>query len=74
MRNKENVTERTESTKLLGVQECAEHLGISPWTVRRYAYNGTVASVKLSTRLLIPVSEIERLIAERMRPAMEKRA
>jgi hypothetical protein len=55
-------------SKLTTVKKFAETIGLSPWTIRHYAYTGRVASVKLGTRLLIPVSEIDRLIEENMRP------
>jgi hypothetical protein len=36
--------------------------------MRKKAYGGDVASVKIGAKLLIPESEIERLIQEGMRP------
>jgi Helix-turn-helix domain len=54
----------------LGVEQAGLMTGMSPWTWRRWAYAGKVASVKLGNRLLIPRSEIERLIAENLRPAV----
>jgi hypothetical protein len=42
--------------------------GISQWIWRRLAYSGRVASIKVSTRLLIPRSECERIMAEGTRP------
>jgi excisionase family DNA binding protein len=58
------------STRLLTVKKFAELLGLSPWTIRHYAYSGRISSVKLGTRLLIPTSEIDRLIEENMRPRL----
>jgi excisionase family DNA binding protein len=54
----------------LGVDQAGLLTGMSPWTWRRWAYAGRVASIKLGTRLLIPRSEIDRLIAENTRPAL----
>jgi excisionase family DNA binding protein len=54
----------------LGVEQAGLVTGMSPWTWRRWAYAGKVASVKLGNRLLIPRSEIDRLIAENLRPAV----
>jgi predicted site-specific integrase-resolvase len=48
-----------------------ELTGVSRWTWRRWACEGKVASVKLGNRLLIPVSECERLVKEGMRPALK---
>jgi hypothetical protein len=43
---------------------------ISVWMVRRWAYSGKIAFVKVggrNARVLIPVSEINRMLAEGMR-------
>jgi excisionase family DNA binding protein len=53
---------------LLPVKDAARQLGISVWTLRKKAYEGDVASVKIGAKLLIPESETERLIREGMRP------
>jgi hypothetical protein len=42
--------------------------GRSRWSWRRDAYEGKIASVKLGAKLLIPISEIRRVIAENTRP------
>jgi excisionase family DNA binding protein len=53
---------------LFPVKDAAKQLGISVWTLRKKAYEGDVASVKIGAKLLIPESEIARLIHEGMRP------
>jgi excisionase family DNA binding protein len=50
------------------VKQAAQQLGVSIWTLRKKAYVGDIASVKIGTKLLIPESEIERLIREGTRP------
>lgn len=50
------------------VKDAATRLGISIWTLRKKAYEGDVASIKIGAKLLIPESEVERLIREGMRP------
>ena len=55
----------------LGVQDAEVMTGRSRWSWRRDCYSGAVASVKLGRRLLIPVSEIRRVIAENTRPRIE---
>jgi excisionase family DNA binding protein len=52
------------------VKAAASRLGISVWTLRKKAYRGEVASVKIGVKLLIPESEIERLICEGLRPRL----
>ncbi len=45
--------------------EEAEHItGMSRWTWRRNCYDGVVSSVKIGRRLLIPMTEMRRVIAE----------
>jgi hypothetical protein len=41
---------------------------VSRWTWRAMAYDGRIESVKVGARLLIPLSEIRRVIAEGRRP------
>ncbi len=57
----------------LSVAEAEAMTGVSRWTWRRWAYDGKVASVKLGKRLLIPATEISRLVSEGTRPALESR-
>lgn len=60
----------TQGPELLGV-DGAEHMSsISQWTWRKYCYSGRIASVKVGRRLLIPVSEIRRVMNEGLRPAV----
>lgn len=57
--------------KLLTVQGCAALTGESAWTWRARAYSGRCESVKMrgpKSRLLIPESEVFRLIQEGRRP------
>jgi len=42
--------------------------GISRWTWRRSAYSGAVESAKFGRRLLLPVREVRRILAENTRP------
>ena len=50
------------------VDECAAYSGLSAWFWRRAAYAGRVESLKAGTRLIIPVSEVERVLSEARRP------
>jgi excisionase family DNA binding protein len=61
---------RALSAEYLGVADAEAVTGVSRWTWRRWAYSGRVSSVKLGKRLLIPASEISRLIAENIRPRL----
>ena len=55
----------------VGVSEAETITSISAWTWRRWAYQGKIASVKPGKRLLIPISEIRRVMGEGYRPALE---
>ena len=70
MKNQNDVArKRSEAARLLGVAEAESMTGVSRWTWRRWAYDGRIASTKLGRRLLIPVSELERLVEAGTRPA-----
>lgn len=56
------------TSRLVGVEEASGRLGLSPWTIRAYAYKGVIASVKLGTRLLFEESELDKFVEERTRP------
>jgi len=53
------------------IKDAAKQLGVSVWTLRRKAYDGEIASAKIGAKLLIPESEIARIIQEGMRPRRE---
>lgn len=66
--------QQTFERQYVTVQEAAAISGLSPWTWRQWAYSGKVASVKpggTRGRLLIPASEISRVMSEGMRPAVK---
>lgn len=49
-------------SKLLSVQEAAERLGVSLWTVYRLARDGRLASIRLGRRRLFAAEDLEELI------------
>ena len=57
--------------ELISVQSAEMMTGRSRWSWRRDAYEGRIASVKLGAKLLIPIAEIRRVIAEGTRPRLE---
>jgi hypothetical protein len=59
---------RAHRAEYLGVEQAAALTSMSLWFWRRQAYNGTVSSVKIGSRLLIPRTEIERVVTENTRP------
>lgn len=58
--------------ELVSVQGAEIMTGRSRWSWRRDAYEGRISSVKLGAKLLIPVSEIRRVIAEGTRHRLER--
>jgi hypothetical protein len=60
----------TIKPEYVGVDGAEVLSGISRWTWRRMAYDGRVASSKVGRRLLLPISEVRRVMAEGMRPAI----
>ena len=54
--------------EFVSVQGAETLTGRSRWSWRRDAYDGKIASVKLGAKLLIPIAEIRRVIAENTRP------
>jgi hypothetical protein len=58
----------------VSVQSAEMMTGRSRWSWRRDAYEGRIASVKLGAKLLIPMAEIRRVIAENTRPRLERQS
>lgn len=57
----------------LSVLEFAERINVKPATVRRWLLLRKITSVKFGRAVRIPASEASRLIAEGLRPAIERR-
>ena len=58
--------------ELLPVKNFAARLGVSVWTARGWCYRGTVASVKIGRKLLVPAGEVHRMISENLRPRVSE--
>lgn len=58
--------------QFLGVNDAEAYSGISKWTWRRKAYAGEIASTKVGKRLLIPKSEIDRVLQQGYRHAKDE--
>jgi excisionase family DNA binding protein len=61
------------SGELVSIEEAARRLGLRPVRVRAWAGARKIARVKLGRRVLIPISEIDRLIESSMIPALPER-
>jgi len=58
--------------ELVDVKSAEIITGRSRWSWRRDAYSGKIASVKIGAKLLIPIVEIKRVVAEGTRPRREQ--
>jgi hypothetical protein len=56
----------------VGVETAEAMTDRSRWSWRKDAYTGRIASVKIGRRLLIPISEIQRVMSEGLRPAISR--
>jgi hypothetical protein len=65
---KHKANQKVFEPEYMGVDDAEMVSGLSRWTWRAWAYSGRVASVKAGRRLLIPVAEIRRVMAEGTRP------
>jgi len=64
-----------EQAKLLwNVKEAGAALGLSPWTIRRYIYDGKLRTVRLGRRVLVEPSECSRLVEESRKPVPKRAA
>ncbi len=51
--------------RALSIEETAETLGVSHWTVRRLIKSGALRSCRVLRTHLVPVGEIDRLLNEK---------
>jgi len=61
----------TVQPEYVSVDQAEILTGVSKWTWRAYAYKGAVESCKVGARLLIPITEIRRCLAEGRRPRVD---
>jgi len=61
------------NVELLSIEDVAARLGLKAVTIRQWANARKVARVKLGRRVLIPASEVERLIESSTIPALPSR-
>ena len=68
---KSNLKEtRVERRPLVDARGAGEYLGLSIWTVRKKAYAGEISSVKIGSRLLFDLDELDLVRAEHTRPRL----
>jgi hypothetical protein len=60
----------TEGARLLSIRDFAEQMGCSISLARKLCYGRKVAHVKFCKNLMVPVSEVDRLIEANLTPAL----
>jgi hypothetical protein len=68
---KHKANQKPVEPEFLSVDDAESMTSVSRWTWRSWAYSGRIASVKAGRRLLIPLGEIRRLVAEGTHPRTE---
>lgn len=71
IRERKRAMKKTVEPEFVSVDEAEIITGISRWTWRDYAREGKVDTCKVGTRLLIPLREIRRVLAEGYRPRVQ---
>ncbi len=61
------------STTLIAIAEAARMLGVSTFTIRRLANVRAIRTVNVAARRLVPLSEIERVVATGVGSPREKK-
>ena len=74
MRHTHTKTAKQIEPETVSVAVAEAMTGVSRWTWRRWCYSRRIASVKVGKRLLIPTTELRRVLAEGLRPAAERDA
>ena len=54
----------TLQERLASIEEASRRLSVSSFTTRRLIKSGHIRAVRVSKRILVPESEIQRVIAE----------
>jgi excisionase family DNA binding protein len=57
--------------KLLSIEDAAELLGLSPWTVRMYIRKNLLGHVKIGRRVLVETEELDRFVRSWKCPLQE---
>ena len=50
--------------RLMTIKDAAAQLSLSHWSIRRFIRQGSLRSVRIGRRVLIEMSELDRLIEE----------
>jgi hypothetical protein len=67
----QNGAKRKIEQEYAGMADLEMMTGRSRWSWRRDCYSGAIASVKIGRRLLVPISEVRRVMDENTRPRLK---
>ena len=59
-------TTKSAGPLTISMQEAADRLGVSLFTIKKLIYQGELPSIKLGARRLVPVAAIDKLVADAM--------
>ena len=59
-------TTKSAGALTISMQEAADRLVVSLFTVKKLIYQGELPSIKLGARRLVPVAAIDKLVADAM--------
>jgi excisionase family DNA binding protein len=68
------MTDSSKQARLTSVNQFAEALGVTQACVRRWLLERRITFTKIGRLVRIPSSEVDRLIAEGLRPAKPRRS
>jgi excisionase family DNA binding protein len=66
---REDVISAATIPKMIAIDTLAEQLDVSHWTIRTWIREGILSSSKIGRRVLIPVADVQALLAHTHRAA-----
>lgn len=65
---RERIEQIQPKRRAVGINEAAELIGLSKWTIRKYVVERRIFSVKVGRRILIPMETLDKILAEGVPP------
>jgi len=63
------MTRKDSEVRLVGLREASERLGLALWTLRKWASNRKIPTIKLGGKVLVDVRDLDRLVETHRRDA-----
>jgi excisionase family DNA binding protein len=61
-KNPQSTTQQTIAPRLLNVERASEYLGTTTWAVRKLAWAKTVPHIRLGSKILFDIADLDRFI------------